>query len=176
MLTRYLKECDASIKVMLADPTGSSLLHKVLHGVCYTPQQSERTVRRHRYDSIVEGVGLDRVTSNFNKGVASIDGGYRIQDQEIIDTAHWLLHNEGLFVGSSSALNVAAAVRTAHDLRQSFVQAGEPFRPVRVVTVVCDSGSRHLSRMWNPEYVRDSYQLTWPDSARLPDCLKLFYN
>ena len=70
---------------MLADPTGSSLFHRVKHGVCYTNQQSEKTVKKHRYDSIVEGVGLDRLTANFN--LAVIDDAERINDQEIIDTA-----------------------------------------------------------------------------------------
>ena len=51
---------------MLADPTGSSLRSKVLYNVCFTSQQSERSLRKHRYDTIVEGVGLDRVTRNFD--------------------------------------------------------------------------------------------------------------
>ena len=61
-------------------------------------------MRKHRYDSIVEGVGLDRLTRNFSK--AKIDDSHQASDQEIVDMAHWLLNNEGLFVGSSSALNV----------------------------------------------------------------------
>jgi cysteine synthase A len=101
---RFLKEKNAQIKVFLADPVGSSLLHKVLFNVCYTPQQAERTIRKHRYDSIVEGVGLDRITKNFDK--ALIDSGYTISDQEILNVAHWILKNEGLFIGSSSALNI----------------------------------------------------------------------
>lgn len=113
-VSRYLKEKSSAILTVLADPFGSSLLRKVLFNVCYTTQQSERTVRKHRYDSIVEGVGLDRVTKNFN--TAKIDTGTLVEDQEIIDMAHWLLENEGLFVGSSSALNVVAAVRTANSI------------------------------------------------------------
>jgi cysteine synthase A len=157
---------------MLADPTGSSLLRKVTHGVCYTPQQSERTVRKHRYDSVVEGVGLDRVTRNFQQGLGAVDGGFLVPDQEVVDTAHWLLRNEGLFVGSSSALNVAAAVRTAHALK-SQRPAGDA-TPVRVVTVICDSGSRHMSRLWNPEYLRANYQISWPAADCVPACLQLF--
>jgi cysteine synthase A len=48
--------------VILAEPAGSSLHYRVKHGVCYAPQQAERCLKRHRYDTIVEGVGLDRVT------------------------------------------------------------------------------------------------------------------
>ena len=98
----------------MADPTGSSLLNKVQHNVCYTSQQAETKIKKHRYDSIVEGVGLDRVTANFS--LATIDSAMTVSDQEVVDTAHWLLQNEGLFVGSSSALNVAVAIHTAKRL------------------------------------------------------------
>jgi cysteine synthase A len=91
---RYLKEQDPSIKVILADPIGSSLFNKVKYDVCYTSQQSERTIRKHRYDSIVEGVGLDRLTANFKE--ALIDDAYQINDQELVYVAHWMLRNEGL--------------------------------------------------------------------------------
>lgn len=193
---RYLKERDPSIRVLLADPTGSSLLNRVAHGVCYAPQQSERTVRKHRYDSLVEGVGLDRVTQNFALGLeAGLDGGFHIPDQEVVDMAHWLLRHEGLFVGSSSALNVAAAVRTAYTLRREQQEQAEeqgvqgsqksgrgrsstaapgPGEQIRVVTVICDSGSRHLSRLWNADYIRTNYQLSWPEEGRVPACLQLF--
>lgn len=171
--------------MLLADPTGSSLLNRVTHGVCYTPQQSERTVRKHRYDSLVEGVGLDRVTQNFALGLeAGLDGGFHIPDQEVVDMAHWLLRHEGLFVGSSSALNVAAAVRTAHLLRterqeqqqqlEEDQQQQKQQQPIRVVTVICDSGSRHLSRLWNADYIRTHYQLAWPEPDCVPACLQLF--
>jgi cysteine synthase A len=109
--------------VVLADPTGSSLFHRVKHGVCYTPQQAEKKVKKHRYDSIVEGVGLDRVTANFNR--AMIDDAELVTDQEICDMAHWLLREEGLFVGSSSAMNVVAACKVARRLpRDSTIVTG----------------------------------------------------
>lgn len=146
---RFLKSKKPSVRVVLADPVGSSLFHRVMHGVCYTAQQAEKTIKKHRYDSIVEGVGLDRVTRNFQ--LASIDSAERISDQEILDTAHWLLEQEGLFVGSSSAMNVAAACRVAMTLPEGSV----------IVTVICDSGQRHMSRFWNPEYIL-KYSLSWP--------------
>ncbi len=142
------------MQVVLADPTGSSLLQKVLFNVCYTHQQAERTIRKHRYDSIVEGVGLDRVTKNFE--AADIDTGVHISDQVIVNTAHWLLRHEGLFVGSSSAMNVAAAVQTAKRLGPG----------KKIVTVICDSGNRHLSRFWNPEYLAAN-DLVWPVAETL---------
>ena len=68
-VSRYLKSKKNDIKIVLADPNGSSLFNKVKFGVCYAHQQSERTVKKHRYDSIVEGVGLDRITANFDRAV-----------------------------------------------------------------------------------------------------------
>jgi cysteine synthase A len=138
------------VQVVLADPNGSSLFHKVKYGVCYTPHQSEKSVKKHRYDSIVEGVGLDRLTNNFV--LADIDAAMKISDQELLETAHWLLKHEGLFVGSSSALNVAVACRQAAILGHGHT----------IVTIICDNGQRHMSRLWNPDYV-GTYGLTWPD-------------
>lgn len=154
---------DARVRIVLADPVGSSLLQKVRYGVCYTAQQAERQLRRHRYDSIVEGVGLDRVTQNFEE--ALIDDAYCVSDQQILDMAHWLLRHEGLFVGSSSAMNVAVAVRTAAQLRA--MDGAHKAAPV-VATIVCDDGYRHLSRFWNAEYIT-KYNLSWPaDAADMP--------
>ena len=81
-VSKYLKKMTGNrVKVFLADPPGSSLLHRVRFGVCYTPQQAERSVKKHRYDTIVEGVGLDRVTDNFEK--ALVDDGFSANDQEV---------------------------------------------------------------------------------------------
>lgn len=148
-MCRFLKSVKPSVRVVLADPHGSSLLNYVQQGVCYAEQQSEQKLRRHRYDSIAEGVGLDRLTANFES--AQIDEAHRVSDQAVLDTAHWLLAEEGLFVGSSSALNVAVACITARNLGPGHT----------VVTVICDHGSRHLSRFWNKEYVKQ-YDLVWP--------------
>ena len=83
-VSNYLKNKNKKIQIILADPTGSSLLSKVKYNVCYTVQQSERKIKKHRYDSIVEGVGLDRITKNFN--LAMIDNAYSVTDQEVLDT------------------------------------------------------------------------------------------
>lgn len=169
MLQRYLKEKDGRIRIVLGDPTGSSLLHKVKYNVCYAPQQSERKIRKHRYDSIVEGVGLDRITNNFK--LATIDDGYLISDQEILEMAHWLLKNEGLFVGSSSALNVAAAVRECWKLKsEGLLKCASK---IRVVTVICDSGFRHISRFWNEQFATQNYGLHWPRDGTVPECIRL---
>ncbi|EED86652.1 hypothetical protein THAPSDRAFT_38294, partial [Thalassiosira pseudonana CCMP1335] len=127
-------------KNILVDPPGSSLYNKVKYGVAYAPQQSEQRLRRHRYDTIAEGIGLDRVTGNFGLGCESIiiDDALSITDQQAVYMAHYLLRHEGLFVGSSSAMNIAGALIVA-----STMPPGS-----NVVTVVCDGGQRHTARFW----------------------------
>jgi len=87
----YLKEKNPKVKVVLVDPPGSSLYNKIKFGVAFAEEQRERLLRRHRYDTIAEGVGLDRVTSNFALGVERkvITDAIRVTDQEMVDMAHW---------------------------------------------------------------------------------------
>ena len=136
-------------EIVLADPQGSSLYHKVVNGVCFAPQQRERKLRKHRYDTLVEGVGLDRITANFD--AADIDSAETVSDQEIVNMAHWLLHNDGLFVSSSTALNMVASLRVARRLGPGHT----------VVTIMCETGQRHFPRFWNPDYLAER-ELIWP--------------
>eukprot|EP00937_MAST-01D_sp_MAST-1D-sp2_P004085 g4085.t1 len=99
-VSRFLKDRAPHVRVVLADVPGSSLANYVTHGVCYAPQQAERRVRRHRYDTIAEGVGLDRLTANFRK--ARVDGARRVSDRAAVEMAHYMLREEGLFLGSSN--------------------------------------------------------------------------
>ena len=92
-------------RIFLADPQGSALHSKVRHGVCYNIKQAERSVRRHRYDTIADGIGLDRVTANFRE--ARVDDAIRVADQDALVMAHYLLRLAGCS-GSSSALNCAS--------------------------------------------------------------------
>lgn len=158
-VSAFLKEQRKDIQVVLADPPGSSLFNRVQHGVCFTNEQTESKMRRHRYDTIVEGIGLDRVTKNFER--ANIDSAIRVEDQESLDMAHWILENEGLFVGSSSAVNLVALCRVARTFPPSST----------LVTIVCDSGRTHMSRFWNESYVKDVYSLSWPTRNSQPSCL-----
>ncbi|KAG6967597.1 hypothetical protein JG687_00004190 [Phytophthora cactorum] len=143
----YLKEQNPNVQVFLADPPGSSLYNKVRSNVCYAPQQAETKVRRHRYDTIAEGVGIDRLTKNFM--LAKIDDAFKVTDQEIVEMSRFLLREEGIFVGSSSGLNCVAAVRAARKLGPGHT----------IVTVLCDSGQRHLTKFWNEEHIREDWQL-----------------
>lgn len=152
----------SNMKVVLVDPPGSALYHKIQHGIAFALQQRERNLKRHRYDTLAEGIGLDRVTQNLSFGLDSIDEAIQVTDQEAVDMAHWLLQAEGLWVGSSSAMNVVGAVRTARNL-----DTGS-----KVVTIICDTGQRHVTRFWNRDFIL-SWGLQWPrDDNRIPDCLQ----
>lgn len=126
------------VRIVLADPQGSGLYNKVKYGVMYSATEREGTRRRSQVDTIVEGVGITRITANFEAGRELVDDAVRVTDEQACRMARWLVENEGLFVGSSSAVNVAAAVVTAMTL------------PVgaKVVTILCDSGQRHLSKFY----------------------------
>lgn len=170
-------------RIVLADVPGSSLFGKVAFGVCYTAQQSERTLRRHRYDTICDGVGLDRITNNFSK--ARIHTAISLSDQDALIMAHYLFRFEGLFLGASSAINCLAALAVARAFLKkqdkkktthffSFLpwNKHKNTKRKRVVTVLCDSGTRYLSRFWNKTFI-ESRGLQWPpnDPQALQDAL-----
>ncbi|TKY86254.1 hypothetical protein EX895_005079 [Sporisorium graminicola] len=133
------------VKVVLADPQGSGLYNKVKYGVMYSATEAEGKRRRHQVDSVVEGVGINRITRNLQMGLQCIDDAERVTDDEAARMGRYLILNDGLFLGSSSAVNCVAAVRTALKLKRE--RGGDP--PPVVVTVLCDSGSRHLSKFHN---------------------------
>ena len=93
------------LKVVLADPEGSGLLNRVKYGVMFDAKEREGTRRRHQVDTIVEGIGLNRVTANFDEGRAWIDDAVRVTDKQAMAMAKWLVEKDGIFVGSSSAVN-----------------------------------------------------------------------
>ncbi|KAK4454815.1 tryptophan synthase beta subunit-like PLP-dependent enzyme [Podospora aff. communis PSN243] len=139
-VAKYLKESAklTQLRVVLADPQGSGLYNKVRHGVMYASTEREGTRRRQQVDTIVEGVGINRITENFEAGRELIDDAVRVTDEQACRMARWLVEHDGIFVGSSSAVNCVAAVATALTLPRDSV----------VVTVLCDSGTRHLSKFW----------------------------
>jgi cysteine synthase len=140
-VARYLKEdagLGAGVCVVLADPQGSGLYNKVRFGVMYSPTEREGTRRRTQVDSIVEGVGINRTTRNFLAGRDCIDTAVRVTDDQACRMARWLVEHDGLFCGSSSAVNCVAAVVTAMTLPEGS----------QVVTILCDQGTRHLSKFY----------------------------
>jgi len=155
---RFLKEVSPNVCVCLADVPGSSLYNKVAHGVLFAAEQTERSIRRHRTDTIAEGIGIDRLTANFGRGLPTHNGGYpcvdaavRVSDQETLEMGQHLLSHEGIFVGSSAAVNCVGAVKMARKLGPGHT----------IVTVLCDNGLRHLTKFYNPDAWAD-YGLVAP--------------
>lgn len=137
-----LKPMIPALKVVLADPQGSGLYNKVKYGVMFSTTEAEGTRRRHQVDSIVEGIGLTRQTANLNAGFHLIDDAVKVTDHQAMLMARYLVEKEGLFVGASSSVNVVAAAVVARQM------ASEGNTGARIVTVLCDSGTRHLSKFW----------------------------
>jgi cysteine synthase A len=130
-VSAYLKSRNAAVRTVLADPPGSALYEYIRSGV---PKATGS-------GSITEGIGIGRVTANVQD--APIDAALHIADEETVSWVYRLLREEGLFLGSTSGVNVAAAVRVARELGPGHV----------VVTVLCDSGAKYLSRLFNREWL-----------------------
>jgi cysteine synthase A len=91
--------------------------------------------------SITEGIGIGRITANFFG--APIDDAIKVDDRVTVRMVHRLLHEEGLFLGSTSGINVAAAVALARQLGPGHT----------IVTILCDGGARYQSRLYNREWL-----------------------
>lgn len=137
-VARYLKLMSKKVRVVVADPQGSGAYNKVKHRVMYSPTEREGTRKRHQVDTIIEGIGINRLTRNFYQGFSYLDDAVRVTDPEALKMAKWLVENDGLFVGSSSAVHCVAAYKCAKSLGPGHT----------IVTIICDSGSRHLSKFW----------------------------
>ncbi|KAK8168492.1 tryptophan synthase beta subunit-like PLP-dependent enzyme [Phyllosticta citrichinensis] len=124
----YLKPRIPELKVVLADPQGSGLFNRVKYGVMFDPKEREGTRRRHQVDTIVEGVGINRVTRNFEAGRELVDDAVRVTDDQAMAMARWLVEKDGIFCGSSSAVNCVAVTKAA-------LQMGPGHR---LVTILCD--------------------------------------
>ncbi|MBS1049482.1 cysteine synthase A [Gluconobacter sp. NFX36] len=118
-------------KIILADPEGSALYGWV--------KSNDLTISG---GSITEGIGQGRVTANL-EGCAP-DDAERIPDPEALEQIFALTAEEGLSVGGSSGINVAAAIRTARKLGPGHT----------IVTILCDGGARYQSKLFNPEFLR----------------------
>ena len=104
-VARFLKERLPDVRIVLADPEGSGLYNKVKYGVMYDKKEKEGTRRRQQVDTIVEGIGINRMTANFEAGRELIEDAFKVSDDEAMGMARWLVERDGIFVGSSSAVN-----------------------------------------------------------------------
>ena len=136
-ISRYLKrqtnDRGKPIHVALADPQGSSLYHWLRYG----------ELKPTGPGSITEGIGIGRVTANLEG--SPIDEAMHITDIECVRTVYRLLRDEGLFVGSTTGVNVAAAVQLARRLGPGHT----------IVTILCDNGAKYQSRLFNRKWLAE---------------------
>jgi cysteine synthase len=128
-----LKAKKPRVKIVLADPEGSALYGWV--------KSNDLTVAG---SSITEGIGQSRVPDNLGGG-AVIDDAVKIPDAEALEHIFDVLIHEGLSVGTSSGINIAAAVRVARDLGPGHT----------IVTILADGGARYASKLFNVEFLRE---------------------
>ena len=126
-----LKQKDEAVTIALSDPHGAALYEYYAHGEL-----------RAEGSSVAEGIGQGRITANLEG--APIDTQYRISDEEGLAWVRRLLAEEGLCLGLSSGINVAGAVRLARELGPG----------KRIATILCDTGFRYLSTLYNEEWLR----------------------
>ncbi|KAI0688184.1 PALP-domain-containing protein [Cytidiella melzeri] len=143
---QFLKSMNEDVLVVLSDPEGSGLYNKIKFGVMFDMKEAEGTKRRHQVDTVVEGIGINRLTKNMEFGLPLINDAFRVSDAEAVAMSRYLVRNDGLFLGSSSACNLVACVKLVKKLGWKEGQ--------RVVTILCDSGNRHYSKFWNDDYLR----------------------
>lgn len=127
-----LKAHKPGVRIVLADPEGSGLYGWIKSG--------DLTVEG---SSITEGIGQSRVPANLNDVV--IDDAVRIPDAEALEQVFDLLQHEGISVGGSAGINIAAAIRVAREMGPGHT----------IVTILCDGGARYQSKLFNPEFLRE---------------------
>ncbi len=135
----YLKQRNKNIRIGLADPMGAALYSWYTRGEL-----------KSQGSSITEGIGQGRITKNLED--APIDVAFQIPDEEAVPVLFDLLIKEGLYLGGSSGINVAGAIRLARQLGPGHT----------IVTVLCDGGSRYASKLFNPAFLRSKNLPTPP--------------
>ena len=129
-VAEYLKQRRPDVVTAVADPDGAAIYNWVKHGEL-----------KAQGSSITEGIGQNRVTGNLEG--ARIDDAFNIPDSEILPVLWELIGEEGLYVGASTALNVAGAIRLARQLG--------PGRTI--VTILCDSARSYESRLFSRDFL-----------------------
>jgi cystathionine beta-synthase len=147
-LGRYFARVQPRLEMVLADPAGSILADYV------------RTGKIGRAGSwSVEGIGEDFIPEITD--LSRVRTAYTITDAESFETARTLLREEGILAGSSTGTLVAAALRYCREQKE----------PKRVVTLICDSGNKYLSKMYNDFWMSDQGYIQKPRSGDLRDLI-----
>src|SRR5208283_4979952 len=129
----FLKSRSVVVRIVLVDPPGSSLYRYFKDG----------ELKSDGGTSITEGIGTGRVTANLEG--APIDDALRIADAETVRFVYRLLREEGLLLGSTAGINVAAAVSLAKQIGPGHT----------IVTVLCDGGAKYQSRLFNQAWIAE---------------------
>lgn len=132
-VSRFLKEKNSLIKVRMVDPFGSGLYSYIKTGQIAATGSS-----------ITEGIGIMRLTANFKEAI--VDEAVQVSDQDMLSMLYHLAEKDGLLVGTSAALNVFASYQYAIEHKNS----GK-----RILTILCDSGLRYQSKIFNPEFLKE---------------------
>lgn len=136
---KFLKEQNPEIQVILVDPEGSNIQDYFYNA--YQTGEKDNYIFKPVKPSLVEGSGQRKPTGCLDPSV--IDEVIKVSDRDAIDMCHRLAAQEGLLVGGSSGLNVAGAIREANKAAPDSV----------IVTLLCDSGVKYLSKIYNPAYL-----------------------
>ncbi len=132
-VSKYMKEKNPKIKVVMPDPVGSGIVNFFNHGEFSSDGAYTMT----------EGVGITRMVENFR--YIHQDECYTIDDQKLTHLAMYLREKEGLVMGMSSMLNLAGSLRTA-------LKYGPGHR---LISFMCDGGERAISKMYNPDFLKE---------------------
>jgi cysteine synthase A len=138
-VAQYLKEQNNNIKIGLVDPYGAALYSFYTEGTL----ESEGS-------SVTEGIGQGRITKNL-EGL-EVDFPFRVADADALDAMFKMVEKEGLYLGGSAGINVAGAVELAKIMGPGHT----------IVTILCDSGSRYLSKLYNRNFLVNN-DLPCPD-------------
>ena len=142
---KFLKEQNKDIQVILVDPEGSNI-HDYFYHVYRTGAQDD-TFNLIEEPSLLEGVGKEKPTGCLQP--AFIDEVIKVSDQVAIEMCHRMAAKAGLMVGGSSSLDVAGAIRVAEMVQTQKTAQTDTV----IVTILCDSGIKYLSKIYNPDYL-----------------------
>ncbi len=132
-VSRYLKEKNPNIKIGCVDPAGSAMNNYFTKGIAEVSPG----------DTISEGIGQGAVTANVKPCL--VDRSNELSDEIMLNMVHYIIRKEGLFLGSSSGANLCGAYLLGKQLGPGN----------KIVTILCDSGQKYVSKIYNPEFLNE---------------------
>lgn len=132
-ISKFLKEKNQKIQIDCVDPVGSAMFNYFTHGTsAVTPGES-----------ITEGIAQSAITANVK--ACKVDQAYLLSDEIIVNMVHYIVKNDGLFMGSSTGANLCGAYLLAKRLGPGH----------RIVTILCDSGQKYISKIYNMKFLSE---------------------